>query len=703
MATRDSGADDADMESGSERLDPKDQASPALLRERVISVLKEAAGAIPYTQLFAAAVRPCVMPPAHLADTSQGYSKASVRFADGSDWEFFCAIVEEMVADGSLVKALKKANGGAPVLCVRLPNDDPPDPVAASMKPSRMRPRKSTQNGAHNVDDDGESGAEGPSTVAKRPADDAPNGEPPLKRKRGRPRKEEVEARAAAAAAEGKLSKRDEPREPTPPWAAKRKAGVRLPSPPWVPKRIPTPPWTEGDKPGRPVTPPPPEMLNPTTLGKIEPSAQLEIAKGMIEQLEQRNENLIAGTQMLTAKDLKTLLPGNLPNSAVLDALNSMMMITTATLPRVHIGTTALYPAIIEALSDNSHGADPRVWTKVLKLQERINLFGLHRFIVPVNLKGRWTCACVDFKGTMISIYDSMPKPTETMQMTTIRALSTWLDHEAKARNHPPPDWKVWKADSAPRDVVKSESTADSGFYTWLFARNLIMQERIDMTFRMDIAGERIWLIVDGCQSLDHTPAGHARVSARLPPPGAPASPTHARRPSQHTPAPAPRLQQPRPPHENGNSARPARPPQLALPASQPHPEQQQPQAPSPLRTSPELQRRMSLSQASSTSTPTSRTTSPAPFQWIWALRKTLGTSGTQLSRFSQENSSSGGSASRPSLSNVLLEMYRHWFFAASPYSLKDGSVAVAPELAVQERAGAVVRSVVLLGHLTRK
>lgn len=127
----------------------------------------------------------------------QGYVKSN----DGADWDFFCATVEDMVRDGEVVKSLKKAAAGAPVLCVRLPSDETPDPVAARMQPTRMRPRRSVNNGNTTIDDD-DSGMDisvpHSSTSMKRPADEAAGGEPPLKRKRGRPRKEEVEARAAA-------------------------------------------------------------------------------------------------------------------------------------------------------------------------------------------------------------------------------------------------------------------------------------------------------------------------------------------------------------------------------------------------------------------------------------------------------------------------------------------------------------------------
>ncbi|KZV89956.1 hypothetical protein EXIGLDRAFT_130729 [Exidia glandulosa HHB12029] len=258
-SARGSVADDAEFESGSERLDPTHEATPRLLRERVVALLKAGQDtALPYTQLFAAA----------------GYKSDQ----GSQDWDFFCATVEDMVRDGELVKSLKKAAAGAPVLCVRLPGDQPPDPVAARMQPTRMRPRKSINNGSTTIDDDDSSVDIAPpvSTSMKRGAEDGPTGEPPLKRKRGRPRKDEVEARAATQPTpDPKSAKKDDShaRDASPPWATKRKAGPRPPSPAYVPKRIPTPPWAELDRPGRPQTPPPPPppKHTPASLAKLDP------------------------------------------------------------------------------------------------------------------------------------------------------------------------------------------------------------------------------------------------------------------------------------------------------------------------------------------------------------------------------------------------------------------------------------------------
>lgn len=104
-------------------------------------------------------------------------------------------------------------------------------------------------------------------------------------------------------------------------------------------------------------------------------AGQLEYASNMIVELERRNEGLVAGAEWLTAQDLRTLLPGQLPNATVMDALNSMMMVTAATLPRVHIGSTALYPYIVEAVAESAkaNADEPHVWRKALMLQERVS------------------------------------------------------------------------------------------------------------------------------------------------------------------------------------------------------------------------------------------------------------------------------------------------------------------------------------------
>lgn len=73
-SARGSVADDVEFESGSERLDPKHEASPRLLRERVFAVFAESSEtSIPYTQLFAATVRE--VPPA----LRSAYAVAGVR------------------------------------------------------------------------------------------------------------------------------------------------------------------------------------------------------------------------------------------------------------------------------------------------------------------------------------------------------------------------------------------------------------------------------------------------------------------------------------------------------------------------------------------------------------------------------------------------------------------------------------------------
>jgi sentrin-specific protease 1 len=125
-----------------------------------------------------------------------------------------------------------------------------------------------------------------------------------------------------------------------------------------------------------------------------------------------------------------------------------------------------------------------RRWTK----RANVDIFTLHRIIVPTNVGKHWVCFCIDLRRRTICVYDSLPhgQRSQKMYQRQLEALRKWVVDEFKAQSvrqtcekhqavrYPRiTETSPWKYIGAPFYVPRQRNGSDCGIFACCYAFHL--------------------------------------------------------------------------------------------------------------------------------------------------------------------------------------------------------------------------------------
>ena len=139
-------------------------------------------------------------------------------------------------------------------------------------------------------------------------------------------------------------------------------------------------------------------------------------------------------------------------------------------------------------------GSGTYTFQEVKRWTQHVNVFECDKMIIPINQHMHWYCACINFVGKRIDIFDSMGPGAHP----EVRAhLLHWLRDEHMDKRGLPLDEVGWTLSPPSPEIIhvpKQDNNCDCGVFAFLFSASVSLDRPFDFSQR-DIPMIRNWMV----------------------------------------------------------------------------------------------------------------------------------------------------------------------------------------------------------------